>query len=844
MRQSGIRGLAVAGALLAAAPAPASAGSEPVVATRLSSPPTIDGKLDDAAWQSVPLLRELVQEFPDQGGPPSERSEIRLGYDDRAIYLAVRCLDSQPGEIVATLTRRDRDVSSDAVVFDLDSRGDQLSAFHFEVSAAGVQRDALRTGDQAFNYDWNAVWRSAARLDATGWTAEIAVPLAALRFDETQLDRWRLQLRRFIARKSETDALVLIPRTEHGEMLRYAPVVGVSNLAAPRGIHLWPFALSRVRARPLQTDLRWQGGLDARYGLTSGLTLDATVLPDFGQVEADQVVLNLSTFEVRFPEKRPFFLEGSELLSLKTAYGNPLQAAQVFYSRRIGAAPPKPTVDLGNELVDAPEQVRLLGAVKLGGKVTDAISLAMVDGVTAEESAVLRAPDGTGLQQLLAPAANTLTARAQALLGRGWSGGLTVANVLRLERPGSMVFEDRCPGRSNPGDDGRCTHDALTAALDSRWESRDGSWLFTGVGLASVLRGGPARTLQDGTTLASGDLGLGARLELARASGYLVADLISEAYGPKLDLNDAGFLRSQNFHRSFAKVGWRSFDTGPLRQNQVSIQAFYRQSFDGVPIERGVQLLDETTWRSFWKSSLLVGTRPVQFDNRETRDGSRTQRAFELSTEWSLSTDPSRPFSGSTSGSAWTTWRGYGVDGAVGIRYRPPGRLTLALDATLTRVAGDPRWVATSHPADGSTVYRFGLQDALAPGATLQGTMTFTPQMTLQLYAQLFFASVRYGQLYELSGTSAPAWLHLADFAPVDADASKYETRDAVLNLDLIFRYEYLPGSVLYLVFTRSHAGGQVPLDPTVRPRLDFGALRSAPVENTFLVKCSYYFGG
>lgn len=815
--------------------------------------PVVDGDLGEPVWQEAPPLRDLVQQLPVEGAPASERTEVRFGYDGHSVYFAFRLWDSQPGEVVAWLTRRDRDVSSDAITIDLDSRGDRLSAFHFEVSAAGVQRDAIRSGDQALNFDWNAVWHSAVQRDMAGWTAEIAIPLAVLRFDASGRGGWRLQVRRFIARRNETDALVLIPGGEFGEMLRYAPVLGVADVTAPRGIQLQPFGLARLRARPapgdpgmpLQADLRWQVGLDARYGLTSGLTLDATVLPDFGQVEADQVVLNLSTFEVRFPEKRPFFLDGAELFTLKTAHGPPVGTAQLFESRRIGASAPRATGPGGNTVVDAPEQVRLLGAVKLTGKVTDRVALAVVDAVTASESAVLRAPDGSTLLEPLAPATNLLAARAQVLPDPRWTLGMMATHVLRFEPPGSLLLDGRCPGRLAPGEDGRCTHDAFTALLDARWESEDGGLISTPAALMSYTPGGPPRVLPDGTELRSGDIGFGGRLVLVKASGTWPWEIVTETFSPKLDLNDVGFLRAQNLHRASAKIGWRTFQAGPFQETQLALAAFVRQSWDNVPIERAGYLIAAATWRNAWKSTFQVGARPVQYDNRETRDGARTERAPDLSLQATLATDPSRPLSGSAYGSTWTAWRGYGLDAGASLSYRPAGRLELSVDATVTRVVGDPRWLETFHPPEGGARYRFGLQDALAPGLTLHGTLTFTPNMTLQVYAQLFFASVRYGQLFEVDGAEARPWLRLAAFEPVAADGAGYGAQDAVLNLNLIFRYEYLPGSVLYLVFTRSHAGGQVALDPAGgRPRIDFSALGRAPAENAFLVKCSYHFDG
>jgi hypothetical protein len=275
------------------------------VATRTPRPPTIDGDVSDSVWaQALPVM-DFTQQSPDEGQPPSQRTEVRILYDDRAIYFAFRCFDTDPKAIVANMTRRDRDSFSDAIWLDLDTRGDHRSAWHFEVSAAGVQRDGIRTGDERddnINWDWDATWDSAVRRDSEGWTAEVAIPFAQVRYQASGGLAWRMEIRRFIARRSEIDQWIYIPLLDAGEMLKYGPLVGLSDLPSSHAWHLTPFVVGRARNRsspaelqlPQGMDSTLSGGLDAWYGITSNLTLTATLLPDFGQVEADQVKLNLT----------------------------------------------------------------------------------------------------------------------------------------------------------------------------------------------------------------------------------------------------------------------------------------------------------------------------------------------------------------------------------------------------------------------------------------------------------------------------------------------------------------------------------------------------------------------
>src|SRR6266851_8259019 len=328
------------------------------VATRTSQSPNIDGNLSDPVWAQAVPITDFTQQAPDEAQAPSQRTELRILFDDRAIYFAVHCFDTDPKTIVANMTRRDRNSFSDAIWLDIDTRGDHQTAYHFELSAAGVQRDGIRTGDAiedgAVDWEWDAVWDSSVRRDSEGWTAEIAIPLAELRYSDKEATTWRMEIRRFIGRRSEMDQWIYIPRLQSSEMLWYGPLVGLEGLPPSHNLRLMPFVLQRTRIRRSPPELQMirgtdegvSAGLDAQYGVTSNLTLNATVLPDFGQVEADEVKLNLTTFELTYPEKRPFFLEGLNQYILYLQSGRP-QSNQLFYSRRIGAAPPGPFIPSG-----------------------------------------------------------------------------------------------------------------------------------------------------------------------------------------------------------------------------------------------------------------------------------------------------------------------------------------------------------------------------------------------------------------------------------------------------------------------------------------------------------------
>jgi hypothetical protein len=839
------------------------------VATRTPRPPKIDGNLSDPVWAHAVPFSDFTQQDPNEGEKPSQKTEVRILYDDQAIYFGIRCFDTDPTTIVATSTRRDRDAFSDAIWLDLDTRGDGRSAWHFEVSAAGVQRDGIRTGDDpnngGINWDWDATWDSAVHRDTAGWTAELEIPLGELRYKADSNLPWRMEIRRFIARRSEIDQWIYISRLDAGEMLKYGPLVGLSDLPSSHAWHLMPFVLGRARDRsspaelqlPQGMDSSLRAGLDARYNITPNLTLTGTVLPDFGQIEADQVKLNLTTFELLYPEKRPFFLEGADLFTVLTMYGGNT-SLQPFYSRRIGAAPPVPAIT-GETVVDSPGATgtQILGAAKLTGRIGPKLNVAILDSLTGPESATIADANGTSTGRV-APMTNFFISRMRSDLSDRFTGSAMFTSVLRREPSASVGFGDLCPNGKSRAPDGRCTHDATTAEMDLRYTSPDSSWLAFAALFGSVISGGPTRILRDGTPIGPGDTGLGWLAQAAKATGHFTSSVWIREYSPRFDLNDAGFLLQQNLHELILRNGWREFNRGPTRKivGRIDLQGI--NSWDGVRTDREITLLMQVDWNNVWYTELDLKRYLTIFDNRETTDGARTERPASWEMDWTWRTDRTRPFYSELTGFVRTTWQGYWLSVSESAVFRPSGAFEISLAPTLDRVTGDWRWVISNancaltsslNPV-GSKTYCFGLQDVIAPGVTFRTLLSFTPTMTLQTYAQLFFSSVQYGELRETTRSYPKPYLHFADLVPSMGNPSDFDTRDAVLNLNVVFRWEYHLGSFLYLVYTRSQAGGLAPLQqdasgqPIQPPRLDFGALRRGPIENIFLLKLSYDFAG
>src|SRR4051812_20017029 len=363
--------------------------------------PRLDGVLDDAAWAQAQPISDFVQRQPNPGAPATLRTEARIVYDDAAIWVAVRAFDPHPDSLAAPVGRRDMaGVSTDWIHVILDSYNDKRTAFRFTVNPAGVQKDVFHSNDNNEDVGWDAVWESATRVDSAGWSAELRIPLSQLRFSSAASGQgsqvWGLQVSREIARRSETDDWSVVRPDRNGFVSQFGELGGITGLRSARRLEVLPYTLARMTRAPYRPGdpfySRNQGaggvGGDVKYGLTSNLTLTATINPDFGQVEADPSQVNLTAFETFFDERRPFFTEGADIFRFRANFPYWVRSGgfgndQPFYSRRLGRAPQAGDPDA--RFADRPENTTILGAAKVSGKTAGGWSLGLLDALTARE---------------------------------------------------------------------------------------------------------------------------------------------------------------------------------------------------------------------------------------------------------------------------------------------------------------------------------------------------------------------------------------------------------------------------------------------------------------------------
>src|SRR5258708_1725528 len=410
------------------------------VAARRTGPIVLDAKLDEDAWKAATPITEFRQVDPDEGKPGTQRTEVRFLFDDDALYVGAKMYDSAGAKGVTTrLVRRDDNFDSDYLELVIDGYHDHLGRAFFDLNPSGSKSDYIGIGTSCCDPSWDPVWEAATHIDADGWTAEIRIPYSQLRFSRDSIQTWGLQVRRFIKRNNEQDQWSWWGKTEAGGPPRVGHLEGLRIPHAPAGLELMPYVVTRsasvakAAGDPFNTHGRptMRAGLDLKDRLTSNLTLDATVNPDFGQEEVDPAVINLSAFETFFPEKRPFFIEGAQVFNfggLSCNFCSNVEGMSAFYSRRVGRSPTGAALALNaNPYADIPDATTILAAGKVTGRTSQGFTLGLLDAVTGDATARVQTPTGERTTQKVEPLADYFVGR---LKKDYLNGNLVVGSVV------------------------------------------------------------------------------------------------------------------------------------------------------------------------------------------------------------------------------------------------------------------------------------------------------------------------------------------------------------------------------------------------------------------------------
>lgn len=875
--------------------APAAAGphreTPPVVnATRLASPITLDGKLEEAAWSTANPATNFRQSQPDEGKAATQKTEVRFAYDDEAIYVGARMFDTEGAKGVRTrLMRRDAmtESDSDILMITFDAYHDHQSSYFFWVNPSGSKRDG--TGDPT----WDPVWEVATRIDSLGWTAELRIPLNQLNFSRAVDQTWGLQIVRFANRLNERSHFVWWPSNESGGPQRYAHLENIRITERPRGFEVLPFTVARARyVRPSDpsnpftksNDRDYRVGGDLKYRLTSNLTLNAAFNPDFGQVEVDPAVVNLSAFETFFPERRPFFIEGQNAFNFgnfSCYFCNNVSNLQLFYTRRIGRAP---QLFPSGTYVDRPENATILAAGKITGRTANNYRIGILNAVTRKMSAdVITVDPQTGERTNSVAEVEPLTNYFVARPSKDFKGGqFRVGGIATsVDRfTDSELAESRLP------------RSAREIGFDWSLATKDRRYTFFGQHALSDVRGSTtaierlqrssARYFQrpdrdaGGNDLFSDRLdtdatrisGYGGYSRVAKESGTWLAEGMVSYRSPGFEVNDISFNTRSDYIFMNAAIARSITKPGPIFRNYFAVFSAQQQfNYDGDLTDREFSAGMFTQLRNFWNANAFTILVPDALDDGATRGGPVIKRRGYSYNQIFLGTDARKRVAFSTNPNYLIRHKGdprYNLN--LNVTWKPTSNVQVSAGPSFGKLADLAQFVTSA--LDSTATNFFGRRYIFAEieqkqlSMTTRANVVFSPTLTLEAFAQPLIASGNYKTFREYTNPREPTF---RDFRPgielttatvdgrrrytVDADgdgvaAPQISFTDPNFNFrslrgSAVMRWEYRPGSTLFFVWQQNRADTD-PVGDFSFSR-DRGALFDSHPDNIFLVKASYW---
>ena len=811
-------------------------------------------------------ITDFVQKEPDEGAAPNEDMDVRIVYDNDAIYIGARMYNRERAAIQAPLGRRDAVAQAEYLLVHLDTFYDRRTSYAFGVTAAGVRIDRYYPQDNENNFDegFDPIWQARTAIQDQAWTAELWIPFSQLRFNHREQQIWGLNLQRFTPTLNEMDYWVAVPRTERVWTSRFGDLQGIEGIRPSARVEVVPYVAgsstlngNRDPSDPFDDgkNLGGRAGVDLKMGVGPNLTLEATVNPDFGQVEADPAEVNLSAFETFFSEKRGFFLEGAQLLN------TPL-VSNFFYSRRIGATP---TSSLSGDFVNHPAASTILGAAKLTGRLSSGTSLGFLAAATGEEFArISNRGSAEVLRTRIVPRANYGLARVQQELGASTLSAMATMMNRNFE-PGDPLAV-------------LLPRSAYTIMGDSILRFRGGEYEWRSYYGISQVQGEAAaidriqrssvhylqrqdltHATYDPTRTSMAGYKWGSLLERT-AGRHWLWQVRGERESPMFNTNDMGRIASADGIRADGSIRYRETAPRDFFRN-YSIGFEVNNEFNGAGNRQAGNIRTnlDLTFLNFWAFAFSTGPNFRNQDARLTRGGPLMGTPGGWETNIELSNRPS----------ARTRWRGNAfvntdeasggsAGGGASISFRPGSRWQLSINPNYIRQADSQQYVSTLVGGRAETYgqrYIFAYVDRSTWSTQFRMGYTLRPDMNIDLYAEPFASSGRhydYGELAaprsrvrRLYGTDGTTITVLPDGSRRVTDgAAAFTLRNAEFNVrsfrsNLVLRWEWRPGSTLYLVWQQDRR-----VSEAVGNRIGVGDMfRSvtAPGSNFFVVKMSFW---
>ena len=743
-----------------------------IAATRIQKSPKIDANLDDIAWQNAPIAGDFVVYSPKFGDKPTHPSEVKIVYDNEAIYVGAKLYDKEPTKISRELGQRDDpSVAADHFVLALDTYNDDQNGTRFGVTAAGVQFDS-RVSPNGNDMSWDAVWTSEVKIVADGWIVEMKIPYMALRFPKKPLQTWGLNFGRRIVRFQNEGSTwsPLNPRVS-GAVIQWGDLSDLSNIEPPLRLSLSPYLATAVENQPVFDDngthtgygaqRSISGGLDLKWGINESFTLDATLIPNFGQVQSDNRILNLSPFEVRFEERRPFFTEGADLFS----------KGDIFYSRRIGGRPQKYyNVAYGeglgaNEVLDKnPAETQLLNATKLSGRTNSKLGIGVLNAVAAPTFATVH---------------DTLTGVERQIQ----TSFLTNYNVLvfqqALKNNSEIYITNASTWRDSKG------RDANVTAASVRLRDKKNRYEFAARGRRSNIWRDGVDTIDAGHTV---------DWNISKVSGNFNFSIGEDIQDDKWNPNDLGIFMGNNFVNHYVSANYSQYNPGKIF-NQYNIWANFNHNMQYRPFRFMDYGFNLGGWGQFKnQSSINIWTWTQPSESIDIWE-SRTERIFKtpsvFNTGLNYNSDFRKKFAiwlgGGTGFRQWGD-NAHAFWGGIMPRYRFSNRLNAQLEANVMWNNNQRGWAAGY---DAATV-TFGRRDITEWTNTLNVNYTFTPKSNITFRARHYWSKVVYDKFYQLNedGTlTSKTW------------GNNQNRNQNFFNIDMVYTWQFAPGSFLNVIW-------------------------------------------
>ena len=833
----------------------------------------LDGRLDEDVWQRATFISDFVQREPIQGVLPTDSTKVAFAYDEHTLYVGARMYSRNPSQIRAILARRDDSGDSERLIVSIDSYLDRRTSYTFAVTAAGGRMDWYTTNDEDDygnrDFSYNPVWTAAAVIDSLGWTAEFRIPLSQLRFNAGSDLVWGINVNRYIPSLNEDIFWIAVPRNESGWASWFGDLEGIDDVKSRRPIEVVPYvSTSATRTSSSlvdpddpyqsQTDFDGRVGADVKFGLGPSLTVDATFNPDFGQVEADPAVVNLSAFPVFFPERRPFFIERQELL----------EAQGLFYSRRIGAAPSSsPDADY----VDMPPNTTILGAGKLTGRTPGGLSVGALAAITAEESATTF-DNATGIEDKV----RVEPAIAWGVFSLEQQFG-AAGSIVGLA--GTAVRRDLSTTDALGADYNR---QAYTGSADTRLRFQGGTYELSAQIAGSYVDGTTERITDlqefsshyfqrpdathvqvDSTATSLSGYAVKLDFERTRAQHWLWG-IGFEANSPGFDINDAGRMDRADRIEAGGRLTYRETTPGLFQNYSLRAELDGDWNYDGDRLGTGLELGGNVTLRNFWRLGGEFDLNPRALSDTQTRGGPLMGRPA----RWGLSMDVNSDHSKRTTGGVYGSFRVDELDGwewnvGFGLQAKPAGNWQFAVEPSYRKESDARQYVDTFAGGSAATYggrYVFGRIDRTTVSAQFRLSYGFTPNLSLEGYAEPFAATGTYSEYGELTeaggfdllyyGTDGTTISETEGPAPHEItvtdgdDTFSFERGDfssLSFRTNLVLRWEWRPGSTLFVIWQQNQGDDNDVTDPAAADIGDWGHAITSPGQSYVAIKVTYW---